>query len=70
MDSCPACGTTYKSSRSRFCSKCGHARPMAELNVCTNLSCLNHRLPLDQDAQYCDLCGSLTTLGKMINDMP
>ena len=69
MDRCPACGTPYKSSRSMFCANCGERRPTVERNTCTNPGCDNHDRPLGQDEHYCDLCGSPTTLGEMIDSM-
>ena len=35
----------------------------------TNPGCDNHDRPLGQDEHYCDLCGSPTTLGELIDSM-
>ena len=69
MDICPACGTPYKSSKSKFCTQCGEPRPIVERNTCTNPGCENYDQPVDKDAHYCDLCGSPTTLGELIERM-
>lgn len=69
MDRCPACNTPYKSSQSMFCTNCGAARLVVEQNYCTNPRCPNHGRPVDRDARYCDLCGSLTLYGKKIDGL-
>lgn len=69
MDCCPACGTPYKSARSEFCTKCGAKKPKVSKNTCTNVLCENHGEVLGAEECHCDLCGALTTYGKMIDDI-
>lgn len=69
MDTCPACGTRYKSSDSNFCSKCGAKRPVAKENTCTNPLCEKHGETFGSEERFCDLCGALTTYGRMIDDI-
>lgn len=69
MDICPACGQAYRNSSSAFCQNCGNKRPSAKPNVCTNRICENHDVDLGADVRYCDICGSLTSIGKQIDDL-
>ena len=69
MKNCPRCGTPYKSLQSAFCTNCGTKRPNPEGNTCTNPSCANYDRPVGGEDRYCELCGSLTTFGQMLNGM-
>lgn len=69
MDTCPACGTAYRNSRSNFCQNCGAKRPSAKPNVCTNPSCENHDVDLGEDSRYCDICGAPTSIEEQIQSI-
>lgn len=60
MDACPVCKTPYQSASSKYCSRCGMARP-------AKIRCEKCGSELEQNALYCDSCGTRTAYGKQVD---
>ena len=60
MDTCPACGNPYKSDLSKFCSRCGAARP-------GDVVCGNCGATLEHTDCFCDIGGAQTAYGREVD---
>lgn len=68
MWKCPVCNTVNKDS-AVFCG-CGTHKPVYAPNYCTNESCKFHTVQIPEpECKRCPECASLTTYGKLINDL-
>ena len=71
MCECKFCGKPLRPDAD-FCTYCGAtANPPKQENICTNPSCDLHRdlFQFSENETHCSKCGSLTTIGKKINDL-
>lgn len=69
MWECPKCHKSNSDSDD-ICVDCGIHQPVYQPNYCTNPTCTNHKDELkDPQQRYCDKCHSLTTFGKILDDL-
>lgn len=71
MARCPVCGAEVIFPNAKHCTHCGAVLNVVTVNHCTNPACPLHASGKNfgPDVSYCPECGSLTTIGKQIEDL-
>lgn len=71
MAHCPVCGADVTYPGAEFCTQCGAKLNAVTTNHCTNPSCPHYtaKTNFDKSIRHCPKCGSLTTIGKQIDDL-
>lgn len=71
MSRCPVCGANVTYPGAKRCTSCGAVLNVVPTNRCTNPSCPHYaaRTNFGKTVRRCPECGSLTTIGKQIDDL-